>query len=170
MGMHAYVDESKKRDYLVAAVVVPAEQVADARRAMRELLTGHQQRIHFRDERPSRKERVVATVLDVSVDCRVYVSRSRHSARENCLNRLVPDLTDSGVERLVLETDTSTEQLDRRTLYAATRKAGSNMIYVHHSPHQEPLLWAPDAIAWCWAAGGKWRRLIRPQVREIEAG
>jgi hypothetical protein len=137
---------------------------------MRALRIGKQQRIHFKDEKPARKEHVVETALEVISDCRIYVCRRRQSARENCLSRMVPDLADIGVDRLVLERDTSTEQLDKRVLFEATRKAGSAMIYHHDSPHHEPLLWAPDAIAWCWASGGSWRQLVASRVTAVEAG
>ncbi|SEF14571.1 hypothetical protein [Jiangella alba] len=171
MALHAYVDESKKCDYIVAAVVITGGDVAAARQLMRGLLVGKQQRIHFKAEtRPARKEQILATVLEVIGSCRLYVCRSRHSARENCLNAMLPDLVDLGVDRLVLERDTSTEKLDRRVLYDASRKAGTEMPYQHDMPHREPLLWAPDAIAWCWATGGSWRQRVADHVTVAEVG
>ncbi|RIQ18867.1 hypothetical protein [Jiangella rhizosphaerae] len=170
MALHAFVDESKRRDYIVAAAVITSGEVSAARRAMRALLLPKQPRIHFRDEKDHRKQQIVTVALDVSVDVRIYVCRSRRSARENCLSAMVPDLVDVGVDRLVLERDTSTEKLDRRVLYEATRKAGTEMTYQHDLPHQEPLLWAPDAIAWCWAAGGSWRQSVAGLATVIEAG
>jgi hypothetical protein len=55
-------------------------------------------------------------------------------------------------------------------MFEATRKAGADMTYHHDMPHQEPLLWAPDAVAWCWAAGGAWRQKVADRVTVIEAG
>ncbi|TDD64765.1 hypothetical protein E1262_27120 [Jiangella aurantiaca] len=170
MALHAYVDESKRRDYIVAAAVITAAEVAAARRAMRGLLLPKQPRIHFKDEKGPRKEQIVTVALDISVEARIYVCRTRHSARENCLTAMVPDLVAVGVDRLVLERDTSTERLDKRVLFEATRKAGTEMTYQHDMPRQEPLLWAPDAIAWCWAAGGAWRQRVADHVTVIEAG
>lgn len=170
MALHAYVDESKKAGYIVAAAVVTADEVAAARRAMRALLLPKQLRLHFRYEKDSRKAQIVDATMEVSVEARLYVCRTRRSARENCLNAMVPDLADRGVDRLVLERDTSTERLDRQVLFEATRKAGTEMTYQHDMPHQEPLLWAPDAIAWCWAAGGSWRQRIAEHVTVMEAG
>jgi hypothetical protein len=34
----------------------------------------------------------------------------------------------------------------------------------HKRPHADALLAIPDAIAWCWAKGGHWRKLINPAV------
>lgn len=169
MALHAYVDESKKNDYIVAAAVVTTKEVTNARRSMRDLLIGKQQRIHFKNENSHRKAQIVSVALEISVECRIYVCRTRRSARERCLTRLVPDLVDAGVDRLVLERDTSTEHLDRRLLFEATRRADSRMTHHHDTPHQEPLLWAPDAIAWCWASGGMWRQKVIDRAIVTEA-
>ncbi|MBB5787297.1 hypothetical protein [Jiangella mangrovi] len=92
MALHAYADESKKGDYIVAATVIAGGEVTAARQALRELLVGKQQRIHFKAEtRPTRKAQILETVLEVTEDCRLYICRSRHSARENCLHAMVPD-------------------------------------------------------------------------------
>ncbi|SBT63129.1 hypothetical protein GA0070622_0072 [Micromonospora sediminicola] len=32
--------------------------------------------------------------------------------------------------------------------------------------HEECLLAIPDALAWCWAKGGRWRNSIRRMVSE----
>lgn len=98
MALHAFVDESKGRDYIVAAAVIAAGEVSAARRAMRALLLPKQPRIHFRDEKDHRKEQIVTVALDVIVEARIYVCRTRHSARESCLSAMVPDLVDMGVD------------------------------------------------------------------------
>jgi len=45
------------------------------------------------------------------------------------------------------------ERLRRRGRAAALR-------YEHAAPHEHPLLWVSDAIAWCLQAGGDWPRRI----------
>ena len=37
-------------------------------------------------------------------------------------------------------------------------------MYEHLSPRMEPLLWIPDAVAWCWAKGGVWKDRVLPLV------
>ncbi|SDU12693.1 hypothetical protein [Jiangella alkaliphila] len=170
MALHAYADESKKNDYILAAALVSASDVAAARRVLRDLRIGKQRRIHFKDEKPARKEQVLAAALEVSSGCRLYVCGGRRSARENCLSRMVPDLVDLSVDRLVLELDTATELLDKRVLFEETRKAGAAMTYQHELAHHEPLLWVPDAIAWCWASGGGWRQRVADHVTVLDAG
>jgi len=57
---------------------------------------------------------------------------------------------------------------DRKLLYRATREAGRpDLRYAHRRAAVEQLLALPDAIAWCWAKGGDWRRRIQPVVAHV---
>ena len=88
-------------------------------------------------------------------------------ARNACLQSLVEDVADREV-RLVLERDDSLLEWDRRTLYALARRSGAvDLRYEHLRAAIEPVLAVPDAIAWCWAKGGDWRRRIDPAVSEV---
>lgn len=70
---------------------------------------------------------------------------------------------------LVLEQDDSLLDWDRRQLYTLTRAAGlPGMRYEHRRAATEPLLAIPDAIAWCWAKGGHWRRRVQPAVTTMQ--
>jgi len=54
---------------------------------------------------------------------------------------------------------------DRQLLYRAIRDAHClDLNYEHRRAATEQLLALPDAIAWCWANGGDWRRSIDPVV------
>jgi hypothetical protein len=97
----------------------------------------------------------------------VYTSQaSGETARRRCLERLVRDLLDIGATRLVLESRASGDRLDQRVLRGATGKqpSGTGLLYEHLKPHEEPLLWVPDAVAWCYGNGGDWRRRVAPLV------
>lgn len=72
------------------------------------------------------------------------------------------------------------DALDRRTIAAALRLATGPDIgvsdrtnrrhvlaYVHLAAHQEPALWIPDAVAWCYGAGGEWRRRVSTLVDSV---
>jgi hypothetical protein len=50
---------------------------------------------------------------------------------------------------LVIETDESVLDLDRRIFYRSSRQHGCHetLEYRHHRAHEEPLLAVPDAIA-----------------------
>jgi hypothetical protein len=40
--------------------------------------------------------------------------------------------------------------------------------YDHMHRHEEPLLWAADAIAWAWQRAGDWRDRVRPLVVQFQ--
>ena len=67
-----------------------------------------------------------------------------------------------------VEQDDSLLDWDRRQLYALARDARLPLLrYQHQRASAEQLLAIPDAIAWCWAKGGDWRRRIQPVVTTV---
>jgi hypothetical protein len=103
---------------------------------------------------------VIANVITVSVS-----GRSQRSARDMCLRKLALDLVEAGVSRVVIE---SCDQ-DRRDVQvigdalASSDLTGALEIQ-HLRPHDEPMLWIPDVIAWAFGHTEAWRKLIAPLV------
>ena len=91
-------------------------------------------------------------------------------ARKACLRALVFDLAGTDVSRLVLERDDSLLGWDNQQLIELTREAGcrDSLSYHHERAGSEAMLAIPDAIAWCWAKRGDWRRRIMPIVGEAK--
>jgi hypothetical protein len=83
------------------------------------------------------------------------------------LQALVVDLVKAGAVRLVLERLETQEHADRRCIRATLVDPEAQLIYRHESAQLEPLLWAADAIAWAYGAGGDWRRRIDQLVDEV---
>ena len=83
------------------------------------------------------------------------------AGRGACLAAIVRDNA-STAHRLVVERDESTYDFDRRTLTAAVRQheCRDTLRWDLLARKEDPLLWVPDAVAWCWVRGGHWRRLI----------
>ncbi len=172
MSSHVFVDETKRRGYLlVASAVVPGELDA-TRRMLRGLVLPGQRRLHMKDESDSRK-RSIATAIAVSrITATIYdAGRRHHTERERraaCLTALVVDAAARDDAMLVLEQDDTLVVSDRKLLYRATREAGCpDLRYEHRRAAVEQLLALPDAIAWCWAKGGDWRRRIQPVVTHV---
>jgi hypothetical protein len=161
MPTHVFVDESKARGLLVAAAACLAGDVAAHRRAMAGLvLSGN--RVHFTKESPPRRRKILATIAGFDLTVRLYQApKSNAASRRACLNAVVRDAATSA-ERLVIERDESTLPFDRQVLYQATRQHGcaESLRYDLLAPHEDPLLWIPDAVAWSWAKGGEWRDLV----------
>jgi hypothetical protein len=172
MTAHLFVDEAKRDSYLIVAAVVPATELAEARRAMRGLLLRNQRRIHFKDERDSRKRRILDVISGLPMTAGIYTSITASGdlkARQACLRQLIPDAAALGASRLVIERDDSVLVYDRQTLYDAVAKAGcrDTLRYDHLRAHEECLLWAADAVAWCWSHRSGWRDRVRPIVTDV---
>lgn len=58
----------------------------------------------------------------------------------------------------------------RQRLIELTRAEGRrhNLRYEHRRAKTELLLTVPDAIAWCWARGGHWKRRIEPVITTVK--
>lgn len=172
MTAHVFVDETKQRGLVVAAVTVRSQDLTATRTLMRELLLEGQERLHFTKESDSRRRRIAATLRDSEVTADIYDARQvtdARAARRLVLDRLVDDLAAADAARLVVERDDSLVVADRRVLEARVRVAGvdGRLRYDHLPPRSEPLLWAADAVAWCWVHHGTWRSAVQPLVRRV---
>lgn len=152
----------------MVAVTVAPNDVTSARSMMQGLAMGGQRRVHFKTERDSRKKQIKNVICGLGVTATAYVTapgRGEVDARRACIESLIAD--HGAGARLVIETDDSMLQHDRRALFDARAKAGSKIEYLHQRAHEEPLLWIPDALAWCLTAGGHWRRGLEGFVTEL---
>jgi hypothetical protein len=168
---HVFVDESKQGGYFVTAAAMLPGDLNAGRQAMRGLVLPGQRRLHFTHESDGRRKRILDAIAELNPAVTVY-DGSRHprrNQREACLRYLVADLATAGSRMVVLETDESIIELDRKILYQATRRHGCHHVleYRHHRAHEEPLLAVPDAIAWCWQRGGHWRARVREFVSDV---
>ena len=164
-----FADETKQRGYQMVLVTAGgAEQVEELRKLMRGLVLKGQRRVHMKKEDDSRRRAIAAAICGSGVTATVYDAGRRYrrelDAREACLRQIVADLSGQP-DLLVLEQDDSLLDWDRRLLYRLTRNAKADGLgYEHRRAATEALLAVPDAIAWCWAKGGDWRRRIEPVV------
>jgi len=172
-GGHVFVDETKRRGYLLVAGVVLPEDLDVVRRVLRGLVLPGQRRLHMKDESDSRK-RSIATAISVSdVQATIYDAgrryRNERERRAACLRAIVEDAARRGDAMLVLEQDDSLVSWDNQHLIEFTRAAGcrDTLRYEHRRAAVDLALAIPDAIAWCWAKGGDWRRRVEPVVTNV---
>ena len=85
-------------------------------------------------------------------------------AREVGLSCVIARALEIGAARVVTERDDTNLARDRRTASAALRGRATNErpVYVHMRAFEEPLLWVPDLIVWCWSKDGHWRPRLFP--------
>ena len=165
------MDETKQNGLLVVAAVLTPRDLGPTRALLRGLCLPGQSRLHFTKESSGRRGQIAAAICGAGVALDVYDATDlpTRDARGACLRQIVTDLAAEGAHRLVLEQDESLLTSDRRTLYTAVREAGvvNSLTYEHLPARSEPLLWIPDAAAWCWTHGPSWRERIAPAVRYV---
>ena len=169
MGAHVFVDETQQRGYLLVAAAVESAGLHTARRVLHDLVLPGQRRLHMQKESDPRRRQILSALVGL-VDVQVLIydatrHRSAKTARPACLTRLVADLAKSGASRLV----ESVVLADQRVLYRQVHAEGiaEALRYDHLRAHQEILLALPDAVAWSWAKGGRWRAAVRQLVAEV---
>lgn len=174
MTRQVFLDETKQQGYVVAAAAVVPGDVEPLRRVVRGLVLPGQRRLHMKTERDSRRREIVAVLVTAQVEVVIYNAGRRYptdrEARERCLRGVVADAAaEAGETRLVLEQDDSLLRWDSQRLIEFARAAGcrDRLRYDHLRASAEQLLAVPDAVAWCWARGGQWRRRVEPVVRLV---
>ncbi len=160
-----FIDESKQPNYLVVATLVNDADVPKLRKILKALVIAGQRSIHFRKEKPSRRRDVISMLGKIGFTSYLFRSEMAHEldARNDCLEQIFTFAKNSGVSRLVFERDDSIIRFDEKVLYALGKSSqGFEVGFEHLYRHEEPLLWVPDALAWCENQRGDW-------VRRMEA-
>jgi hypothetical protein len=172
---HIFVDETKERGYILVASVHAATDVEGLRKTLREkfILPG-QSRIHMAKERDARRRAIADAICRADVTATIYDAGCRYrdplDARAACLQAIIDGLPPGEQTLIVLEQDDSILHWDKQFLYNAVRAAGiaGRVRYAHHRAKTELLLAVPDAIAWCWARGGRWKDRVQAAVIDVK--
>lgn len=134
---------------------------------MQELRLPGQRRVHFKSESDSRRRQILSRMCALDVRVGVWVVRQLpdREARPLSLGSLVDAAARAAVSQLAIERDASLESADRRLISEVLRRHGATQLdYRHAAPHEHPLLWVSDAVAWCYSNGGDWIRCAEPIV------
>ncbi|WP_234787455.1 hypothetical protein [Mycolicibacter sinensis] len=128
----------------------------------------------MKDEKNGRKRTIADTLVAAGVQATVYraaspAHRNDRERRAACLWSLVRDHAASNDTRVIFDQDDSMLSWDNQRLIEYTRAADCRhtLHYEHKRSHADALLAVPDAVAWCWAKGGRWRQLITPAVSAV---
>ncbi|GAA2818466.1 hypothetical protein [Kribbella solani] len=161
--LSAWVDESVIVDgsrcptgtYTLAAVVAKAAAVGTTRDVVRALTLTRGGRLHWVDESGKRRDRIAAAIaaleLSVIVVAGSPVQRAKQErARRCCLERLLQELSSTGVREVCLESRTATPDRRDLSLVESARRKGlipRGFRVGFARPRDEPMLWIPDAVA-----------------------
>lgn len=173
MSQRIYIDESKARNYLMAAaVVLPADNRA-TRQLVRSLLLPGQSRVHMKHEKDRRRRQILSSFAEAGITATIYdgggAGRSQWARRAACIEAIVADANNGRGAHLVFEQDDTLLRADRECLIECLRNQQViGLTYEHRKANQELLLVLPDAIAWAWARGGDWRRRLESIVVDVK--
>lgn len=164
-NVHLFVDESKARGYRFALTTVDPQDMNAERTLVRDLLLKGQSHLHFTKESDGRRRKILDALARNSTARTTILTApdglKDKAARLRCLQGAADLAIEMRAARLVFEEDASTLQADRKALYPLLR--GTSVEYRFEKKRQEPLLWISDAIAWCFAAKGEWRKRAEPR-------
>src|SRR5262245_41522963 len=104
MAFHSFVDESKYPSYLMVASLIRPAHLSHIRKAIAAMIMPGQRRLHFHNERESRKSQIMSRFLELPVEAAIYRTDEKHEgpARERILGLLARDHVARDVRRLVL--------------------------------------------------------------------
>jgi chloramphenicol 3-O-phosphotransferase len=159
----AYLDESmrQRRDgsglYVLAAAVLDEMDAPRVRAAVAQLAeeVGAGKRVHWRDESPVRRRRLVEAMARLDAVHLVVVglhldNRRQERGRRHCLRRMLWELGEAGVGQAWLEARTpSLNRADTDAVMAmrARREIRPDLRVGFTYPSEEPLVWLPDVTA-----------------------
>ena len=172
MSLHTFVDESKARTFILVGATCPTAALDSVRKSLTGLLLPGQERLHFSKERDSRRRSALQVITNSPISLTVIETVKKPTeieARTRSLRRLVREASTLSVSRMTIELDASMLALDQRIMaeMAWFGRHDFPLSYTWAQPRQEPMLWAADALAWSWAAGGHWRSQLRPVTKLI---
>ena len=171
---HAFIDESGRNgSYIICVTVVDPANLAPARKSLSALLLPGQRELHFKKEKPRRRRLLADRIAALPARSYIYTTpctpKTEEQDRQRCLAEAVRDLVRLHVRRVVIDSREEQDRHDEATIYRALggRPSESGVVYEHHDSVSTALLWVPDAVAWCYGAGGDWRRRMQPAVSAV---
>jgi len=157
--VRAYIDESGRNAapglYVLAGVVVLADQEDEVRAVLRSGLRHKRRRFHWREEEHTDQETMAKLVGELRLASLVAVAtpvdpKRPERARRLCLTRLLWELEHRNVRNVLLESRGDAQDRDDRRHIGNAQRAQHlepGLAFIFGNPKVEPLLWLPDLVA-----------------------
>jgi hypothetical protein len=154
----AFVDESEPGDrrdpgaYILGAVSVPNDRSDRVRDELRGLKPRSASKLHWTESDDRHRGEIVASLCGLPVTAVGIVSLTDVAVRSErrrrlAIERLIVELSLSGVDRIVFESRGPSDRHDRAHIDGLRAKQiVSGVRFEHIAGAREPLLWAADAV------------------------
>lgn len=163
--MSGFADESKSKGYIFSLVIVKQEQLSATRKLLREFVLPGQRSLHFSKESMARRREILDRILGSDLQLCILESgaQSHKEGRLAGLIKLSKVAQEFNLSTLCLERDDSTFLFDQRILREQLRQRSPREIgaFSLRYRHEEPILWAADALAWSYQKSGQFRTQLR---------
>ncbi|HEX6684852.1 MAG TPA: hypothetical protein VF062_18835 [Candidatus Limnocylindrales bacterium] len=83
MTAHSFVDESKESTYLLVAALIRPANVASIRQAVAGMVLPRQRRIHFCQEKDSRRSQIIGRLVEMPVEAVIYEARDKANEKDS---------------------------------------------------------------------------------------
>ncbi|MGW0040067.1 hypothetical protein [Gordonia sp. NPDC003376] len=167
-----FVDESRRRDYLLCAAVVATGDIAAGRKIMRDLKPSNRDRLHMKDESRNRDRLIREFVRRRPIaEAHIFVGAlsgarlSERTVRTCCLQALARHAAQAGATRILVESCSQDAQDHAAMTGALAEVDALDQVRADvDRPNAHELLWAADLVAWAYGAGGAYRALVNPLI------
>ena len=161
----AYLDETKRKHYMICAVVVVQTDIAAVRQELMRVKGSHAA-IHMTDLNDRDRMACAAALGELDVEGIVVHTKAKNdrAARDLLLAHTANYLVELGVTRLVMES-CDQDREDRQVLHR-TLGPEPAMSY-QHLGKSELMLALPDILGWSHGRGGKYREAVKPVTTDL---
>ena len=155
----AYIDESSayrppnRQEYMICAAIIDSQDLEQVREELRPLLLPGQVKLHWTDERNSRRRKIVETLSGIDsmqaiITHQSEVSKRTERHRRKCLEQMYFELSEMHIHNVTLESRQEAQNKRDLAHIVALQGQGQsvNIRLQHVRGGDDPILWVPDAV------------------------
>lgn len=155
----AYIDESSayrppnRQEYMICAAIIDSQDLEQVREELRPLLLPGQVKLHWTDERNSRRRKIVETLSGIDsmqaiITHQSEVSKRTERHRRKCLEQMYFELSEMHIHNVTLESRQEAQNKRDLAHIVALQGQGQsvNIRLQHVRGGDDPILWIPDAV------------------------
>ena len=155
----AYIDESSayrppnRQEYMICAAIIDSQDLEQVREELRPLLLPGQVKLHWTDERNSRRRKIVETLSGIDsmqaiITHQSEVSNRTERHRRKCLEQMYFELSEMHIHNVTLESRQEAQNKRDLAHIVALQGQGQsvNIRLQHVRGGDDPILWVPDAV------------------------